>query len=886
MATSTATSSRRRHEQPPQEPPILHGRVPPHDIDGEAALISAMLLDEDRAAEGLAVLRAEHFYSDSHRIIFDAMVHVAEAGETIDLPAVARRLREVELIKRVGGAEYLGQLTLETPATAPSTFDRHARQTRELWMLRRAIRHCQDFVAEGYARREDVDGFLDEFEQRMFDLTQDAAPSDPAFVQDVLASVFKKISATAGQGGKITGLSTGLVDFDKKTAGLHGGALTIIAGRPSMGKTACALNIAVNVAIGEVTEVQEEQWGPVEQVRVPGPGVAIFSLEMPKEELSTRMLCSEARVNGEKLRQGLVTPEDWAAMTNAAGLIGSLPIVIDDTPGITLMELRGKLRRMASDLKRRGFPLGLVVIDYLQLMSGSKSAKNREQEISEISRGLKTLAKELGVPVIALSQLNRGVETRGGKDKRPMMSDLRECLAFDEWICTPRGPVRIGDEPGEVAALTGRGIEAREARYVPKRYNSLYEVRTQYGRIRATARHLVLTGTGYKQVRDLVPGRDVICAPRSIPFAPKGTLPHGRLLGWLLGNGGLSGTPSLIYRKELHDDVVDAVSAHGVEVRPRRQQKSENVVDAYLSNGCDTGCLPNPLMSWIRSLGIEGCTSRNKFVPESYLGSSLQTHRDLLRGLWEADGCVTGGVAKYATVSELLAQQVSWLLLTVGVRSTVSVEEGGLWTVRCSVADSEQVGSFVSGRPSDATRFGALKKPCPDRLDPAPAIFVELAAEVCPRSVRRFQRRADGTYKAVSKSEMARVVDEVAGLESIAESPYMTAKGVGWGSIYSVTKLEGEHRVADLQVPGPNNFVAGGLVVHNSGAIEQDADVIVFIYRDEYYNRETTEERGIAELIIAKQRNGPTGTVRTRFISHCTKFENLQSGDWEEYEEL
>jgi replicative DNA helicase len=451
-----------------------------------------------------------------------------------------------------------------------------------------------------------------------------------------------------------------------------------------------------------------------------------------------------------------------------------------------------------------------------------------------------------------------------------MISDMRECLPIDEWVYTAGGPVQLGSRPSSVISSTASGVTENPCSYVPKRHNSVIEVVTQFGRFRVTPRHLVLTGTGYKQARHLQPGRDVVAAPNRIPHANRGALPHARLLGWLLGNGGLSGTPSLIYRDELDADVRAAVAAFGVDVKARKNQKCECVVDAYLSNGVESGCSPNPLMGWIRELGLEGKTAHDKSVPTTYLGSSDETHIDLLRGLWESDGTVTNGDAKYSTVNELLARQVAWLLLTVGVRSTVSLHDG-LWTVRASTVDSARMSPIVNA----PGRFGVLAEPDPARIDPAPQIFVDLAAELS--TARRFQRRTDGTHKLICKRDMEAIVKWTPGLDTIARSPYMTTPGVGWGCVLEVRKQDKPVRVADLQVPGPNNFVASGMVVHNSGAIEQDADAIMLVYRDEYYYGQESKNKGIVEINVAKQRDGETGVRNLAWQGSYIRIANLDN---------
>lgn len=427
-----------RRNQPDREPPIVAGRVPPHDLGAEAAVLSACMLDRDALDSVLELLEPEYFYSDANRLVYDACRTLSSEGTPIDIVSVAAWLRSREQIQRVGGASYLGQLVDATPAVAH--VGAHARVVKEKWRLRRVIAVCQRYAAEGYGDVGPAQQFIDGAEQALYDIARTPETSTVFPLKEVLTTTFKQISEAAERGDQITGIPTRYVDLDKKMAGLHRGDLLIIAARPGMGKTSFVLNLAVNVAQPQLVSVpgpNEDGYG-AQNAEKPGYGVAVFSLEMPKEQVAARMVCCEARVDLGKLRQGRLTQEDWANLTSAASTLANLPVWIDDTPAISILELRAKVRRLQADYLRKygkeedAPGLGCVIIDYLQLMQGRKGVNSREQEISEISRGLKQLAKELKVPVIALSQLNRGVETRGGKDKRPMLSDLRESGAIEQ----------------------------------------------------------------------------------------------------------------------------------------------------------------------------------------------------------------------------------------------------------------------------------------------------------------------------------------------------------------------------------------------------------------------------------------------------------------------
>ena len=432
--TTQAARPNRRGPEPPREPPVIAGRVPPHDLDAEAAVLSACLLDRDALDSVLELLEPEHFYSEANQRIYEACRELSLQGTPVDIISVASWLRSRELIQAVGGTAYLGRIVDATPAVAHVVH--HGRTVKEKWRLRRVIAACQKYAAEGYGDVGSAQDFIDSAEQSLYELARTPETSTVHHVKDVLTTTFQQISKAAERGDRITGVPTKYIDLDQKTAGLHAGDLMIVAARPGMGKTSFVLNVAANVASPEQLEVPGPGHEPGQSTERPGYGVAVFSLEMPKEQVAARLVCCEARVDLGKLRQGYLSQDDWANLTSAASVLANLPIWIDDTAGLGILELRAKVRRLKADYNRIYGPdapgLGLVVIDYLQLMSGRKGVTSREQEISEISRGLKQLAKEMSVPVIALSQLNRGVETRGGKDKRPMLSDLRESGAIEQ----------------------------------------------------------------------------------------------------------------------------------------------------------------------------------------------------------------------------------------------------------------------------------------------------------------------------------------------------------------------------------------------------------------------------------------------------------------------
>ncbi len=413
------------------------GRVPPHDLYAESAVLSAALLSPEVVDLVSGALRAEDFYVDANRRIFEAVLELAAANRPVDMVAVAGWLNDRGRLQQIGGPAYLAELTEATPAIV--NFEHHARTIREKARLRQLIQAAHRIAAEAYGDCGEVQGFIDHAEQTVFDIARVAKNSEIVPVRTAIREAFQIIADAAKRSGGITGVPTGFTRLDRLTAGLHDGELFIVAGRPGMGKTSFVLNIAANMAKPGAVEATDGPDAFAEAPVVePGYGVAFFSLEMPKEQLAARLLATEARVDVSRIRSGTLRGDDWHKLTEAAARLSRMPIWLDDTPALGLLELRAKVRRLQAEIERGGSDLaparrlGLVAVDYLQLMQGRRDAGSREQEISELSRGLKQLAKEMSVPVLALSQLNRAVETRATKDKRPQLSDLRESGAIEQ----------------------------------------------------------------------------------------------------------------------------------------------------------------------------------------------------------------------------------------------------------------------------------------------------------------------------------------------------------------------------------------------------------------------------------------------------------------------
>ncbi|RKY38185.1 MAG: replicative DNA helicase [Candidatus Omnitrophota bacterium] len=380
-------------------------QIPPQNIEAEIAVLGSMLISEDAIAQTIETLAPNYFYKDVHRKIFETIVELYDSNSPVDLITLSEELKKKGILEEVGGPAYLALIANSVPSAANVQY--YAKMVKEKYILRSLINVSTEIIKRCHQSAEDVDELLDSAEKSIFEIVSHRIEGRVIPIKELIKSSIATIDNLYQRKSQITGIPSGFIEFDSLTAGFQNSDLVIVAGRPSMGKSAFACSIAEHVALDE---------------KLP---VAIFSLEMSKENLVHRMLCSHARVNAHKVRSGFLSPEDWTRLTSAAGKLLEAPIFIDDTTGINVLELRAKARRLKAhhDIK-------LLIVDYLQLMRSLSRAENRQQEISEISRSLKDLARELDIPVIAISQLSRATEQR--QNRRPQLSDLRESGAIEQ----------------------------------------------------------------------------------------------------------------------------------------------------------------------------------------------------------------------------------------------------------------------------------------------------------------------------------------------------------------------------------------------------------------------------------------------------------------------
>ncbi|MBA3691978.1 MAG: replicative DNA helicase [Acidobacteria bacterium] len=860
----------------------------PSSPDSERVILGAILLDNELITQAIEQISFEDFYSPNNRRVFKAMLALFERGERIDPILIGEELKKDGSIDSIGGVATITNLTYGLPHFS-DIFD-YTKVVKDKAISRNLIKVCNQITSEALAEEDDADVILDHAEQMIFALADEKTKQGFSHVQPIAESVLAKVQEYAKrESHALTGLSTGFRDLDEKTSGLQRTDLIIVAARPSMGKTALCLTLAQNAAIIEKAVV------------------AIFSLEMSKEQLVMRMLSSEARVDAHRFRTGYLTRDEWGRLAEAIGTLSNARIFIDDTAGISILEMRAKTRRLVAEQKQ----LDLVVVDYLQLMSGGKRSESRQQEVSQISRELKGLAKELQVPIVALSQLSRAPEARN--PPRPMMSDLREsgCIAGESLVTLAdtgeRIPIKdlVGKKGFRIWALneeTRRLEKAVVTNAFATGRKSVFRLMTRLGReIRATANHKFYTFGGWKRLDELEVG-EKLALPREIQNPARATMSDDELalLAHLIGDGCTLPRHAIQYTTreiDLAKMVADlAEKVFGDAVAPRIK-KERTWYQIYLaSTRHHTHKVRSAVAEWLDDLGVWGLRSSEKFIPEKVFTQPREAAALFLRHLWATDGCIWVDEKSkhhpgiyYASSSERLAKDVQDLLLRTGIKARlrrISQGKKGKDQHHVIVSGKEDIETFINEigavglykkesllkvrNYTSKTKSNSNRDSIPDDVWKRYVVPSMKENNITTRQMfAGISTRYCGTriYKQnISRERAFRIATAVKSDELLK----LAQSDIYWDEIIKIIP-DGETEVFDLTVEDLQSFVCNNIVLHNS--IEQDADVVTFIYREDYY-KPSEENAGIAELLIAKQRNGPTGTVKLAFLKEFTRFEN------------
>lgn len=881
---------------------FVFGKVQPQAVPLEEAVLGALMLDKEALTIVIDILRAESFYQESHQLIYRAMLRLFERSQPIDLLTVMEELKKSGDLEIVGGPAYLAELTNRVASAA--NIEYHSRLIAQKYIQRELITVSTKIIRDAYEDTTDVFQLLDDAEQGLFSIAQQNMSRGYDSMGSLASKALKQLEELKDREDGLTGVPTGFTEIDRLTSGWQPSDLIILAARPGMGKTSFVLSLAKNAAVDF------------------NKAVALFSLEMSSLQLAQRIISMEAEIPGSKLRNGQLEDYEWQQLHTAIERISEAPIFIDDTPGINVFELRAKCRRL-----KMQHDIQIVIIDYLQLMSGGGDNQrgNREQEVSAISRALKGLAKELEVPVIALSQLSRAVEVRGGT-KRPQLSDLREsgCLTGDALVIDANSGKRIS-----IKELAERQVQDSfktlavdeslkiESHNLVKAFYSgrkkVFELKTKSGRtIKASGNHPFLKLEGWTPLDLLTPG-DKIAVPRHTKIkAPSNPLSEDELtlIAHLIGDG------CILPRQPYHYTSADKHNIQIVNkkaellfgIKPRVVQQ-KNWWHTYLKSPFHlTHHKKHPITSWYDQLGIDRVRSYKKKIPNGVFQCDNERIGLFLKHLWATDGNVswkklkgrkTSGAIYYASTSLELIAQVQHLLNRLSIFSTIRTVSQGKYRnnhhLHIQGKDNQlkflkEVGCYGERGfiiPDLIKTLEAIESNLNNDVIPKEAwkLFVEPAKDKANLSWRKLCENLGIQYSTsikkngISRERLTRY-NHILGDKKLRE---LASSDIYWDEIASITPL-GEEDVYDATVEGVHNFVANDIIVHNS--IEQDADMVSFIYRPEYYQILEDEEgqslKGIAEIIFAKNRHGALKTVKMKFTDQFARFSDLDDPNFDD----
>lgn len=871
-------------------------RIPPQCVDSERALLGSIMLKPESLYDMADRLSSDSFYSNKHRMVFEVMLELFSKNEPIDLLTLTNRLKEKEILTQVGGSSYLGELVNVVPSASNVSY--YADLVQKKFMMRSLI-DASEFISElGYNEEVELEEILNSAEKRIYEVTDSPTLHKFTGLNESLGEAWERLEYLHQNKDELRGVKTGFSSLDNILAGFQPSDLVILAARPSMGKTTFALDIARQSAVKHGTKV------------------GVFSLEMSSQQLVDRMLAAEAQVDAWKLRTGrLNKDEEFEKIRQALDRLSGASIYIDDQPANNALKMRSVARRLKSE---KG--LDLIIIDYLQLMAptSSRHSDSLVQQVTEISRSLKEMARELNVPVLALSQLNRAVEQRRGK---PRLSDLRDsgCLTGDTLITNAKtGETHTIKELAErneqeVVPVHAVGSDYKMDVYDMKKafYSGkkrVYKLKTASGKeIKASANHPFLKVGGWERLDKLNVG-DGIAVPRKTKMEVKESVLKKEeiiLLAHLLGDGCIIPKQPYHYTNAYTENIETVKKASkelfGIEGKIVKQ---ENWYHIYLSSPHRLARgKKHPITNWFEELKIKRVRSYEKEVPRVIFRISDEDIALFLKHIWSTDGNLSikklngrkeTAAIYYASSSKKLARSIQSLLLRLGIYSVLRgcVSKKGyreIYQVHVQGALNQlnflkKVG--IADRRSDTipklieSLESIEQNPNTDTIpSDVWSKVIEPAKSQVGLSWREFHSNLGISYNgsALLKNSIGRKrMKRIAKVLNSKECEDLAGSGVVWEKIKSIEPL-GYEDVYDAEVPDVHNFSANDIIVHNS--IEQDADAVMFIYRDDKMN-EDSEKPNIAEILIEKHRNGPTGQIELYFDENKTTFLNIEKSDF------
>lgn len=856
-------------------------KLPPQDIDAERSVLGALMLDKNAIINVADLITSSDFYQPAHSKIYETILELYAKNEPIDILSVTSKLKHQKQLHEIGGSGYLTELINSVPSAAH--IGHYAKIIHDKKVLRDLIAASAAITEKAFDAPDSAEILLDEIEQKIFSIAQKSRPQNFIHLKDELKSAYERIEKLHQGEKRMRGVATGFEELDNYLSGLQRSDLIILGARPSLGKTSLVLDIARHAATKE---------------NVP---VGIFSLEMSREQIVDRIIAAESQVSLWRLRTGRLTDDiEFEMIQEALDRLSKTPVFIDDTPSPNVLQIRSMARRLQAE-----HGLGLVIIDYVQLVQPRTTSENYVQQFTEISHGLKALARELSIPVLAVSQLSRGVEQR--EHRIPRLSDLREtgCLTVDALIYNPidGNRISIGELLNNVSEKYVLSVnENYKSVYQPvvKSFSSgekeVFELITRSGRkIKASANHPFKKLSGWIKLEELKIG-DKIAVARQIP-EPLNSIKIDKnrliVLAHLIGDGCyLKNQPLHYTNSDLKCLRLVAQAAKNAFNINAKWVKQKNWWHLYLTN--QNG---NLIIDWLKELKIHNQRSSEKALPDFIFNLDNRALALFIKNLWATDGTIYFNKSSnnwsigYYSSSEKLMENLQFLLLRFGIINTIRIhkKKGYKNNFELCIQGVQAQKIFLR----EIGIIGEKEIICQEALKELELISPNPNLDVVPKEVwqiirtekdklgigwREFSNRLGMSYcgsslfkRAPSRTTLLKIGEQC--LENCRIIKDLAESDIYWDEVVSINPL-GVQEVYDISVNEPHNFLANGIFVHNSW--EQDADVVLFIYRKDRDKLEISpEEENLAEVIIAKHRNGPLGVAKLKFDSEKVSFRTI-----------
>ena len=848
---------------------IDFGKVPPQAVDLEESVLGTILSYHNSIYDIADLFTPDAFYTNEHQIIAQAILTLFDANKKIDLLVVTEELRRLKQLDEVGGPLYVTQLL--SKGVVASHILQHYQIVFQKYIQREIIRDTSEKQAMAFDESIDLDELIEGLNKGVDDINEKVAGKKQA---SHISSLVKKSREAlkkreqAAKNNKITGIKGPLIELDKLTQGFQPGVYTIAA-RPGQGKTAVSLSIGKSAAVD-------------------GHPCCFYSLEMDAVRLADRLIMGEADIPENNFRTGYMAVKDWIEFDKATERLSKLPIYIDDNPIVGTRYIKSHARTM----QKRGL-CDIIIIDYLQLADMDSYGKdNREREVAKTMREFKIISKQLQIPVIVLSQLNRVIE---GRDKRPNLTNLRECLSVETTLIYTKNSIENNSNSlNKILSLDKIKIKAMDSINVPKEKNIVYRLKTAMGRfIDCTLDHPILTSDGYKKLRDITTD-DAVALACDWEFEGGNYIEESRFIGWMIGNGYSNGyaSPELTFNKNdtvVIKDCLEFMSRRfGYNTPKYHRHWSDSVVQltfTFQKFG------DNPVKTWLREYDLWGKTAKDKVIPDWFLEKAdRKSVIELIQGLYETDGSIAigkgKGVIQYSTSSLLLSQQLIFLLAKLGIIANLcdgfTSKKATTPNYKIVIQSSDFIRKFI-----DVINLRGLKAEKITRLNVNNMVSkygnrlgkntcIEIHSILRNNGLKKYRLSIHKGSRS-SKSEIIKLLKIPECSKILNKYSWLISDHIYWDSIDSIN-IMGETAIFDRTVPKTHNFIANGIIVHNSGAIEQDSDCVIFIHRPSYYgidkDRDGNLWEGVGLLIVAKNREGPIADVRFSHNPSITKIKD------------